>query len=546
MPTISTNVLDQKTGNENKTVYLKPNGQDAFDGNTMPTAVLTQAQAITLANAKSPTPSDPVAIYADAAEVYSETIIAPTAVNFDQRSIRLVASSAGAIFQGANNNRVFFDSIENTGAGQAILLDNNLVDLFQCTLVQAVGTCIEFSNSSAFHFINIDAITTQGIGILNGSAAPFWVCAVDSDALSLNANGAIGIQNTGSSEGTFDIDIIEAISGATGTVGIDVDAGVVRYQGNRITTATAIDVANGAQADVRVGTISGDINVDAGGTLNIWCENYTGTVTNNGTINGFIGDTYYGNADVGTVDSVNSGTNITVDNADPKNPIVNLNASITSTTVNGVNLTTGGVATNYLDETGNYSVPPTTPGGADTQVQFNDAGVLGGDADFTYDKSGNVLNVAGSVDSPAHVIEGSTSGTVKFDGPATITSYTLTWPDAAPTEDDSAALFTTAGVGSFKQVVPDQVDIDAGSSPYTITDTLENIFCDMSSGAIVINLPPLVAGNRYVIKKISGSNANLTINADGSDVIDGSASVNSNSALASVTLVGNATEWSIV
>ena len=59
----------------------------------------------------------------------------------------------------------------------------------------------------------------------------------------------------------------------------------------------------------------------------------------------------------GLVDSVNSGTNITVDNTDAANPIVNLNAAITGTSVNGVTLTTGGAATNFLNETGAYSVP---------------------------------------------------------------------------------------------------------------------------------------------------------------------------------------------
>ena len=59
----------------------------------------------------------------------------------------------------------------------------------------------------------------------------------------------------------------------------------------------------------------------------------------------------------GSVNSVTGGVNITVDNTDPQNPIVNLDASIGGMTVNGVTLSTGGAATSYLDETGNYSVP---------------------------------------------------------------------------------------------------------------------------------------------------------------------------------------------
>ncbi|MCC7305380.1 MAG: hypothetical protein IT558_03865, partial [Alphaproteobacteria bacterium] len=38
-----------------------------------------------------------------------------------------------------------------------------------------------------------------------------------------------------------------------------------------------------------------------------------------------------------------------------------------------------------------------TPGGADTQVQFNDGGAFGGDADYTWNKTTNVLSVTGKI-----------------------------------------------------------------------------------------------------------------------------------------------------
>lgn len=36
-----------------------------------------------------------------------------------------------------------------------------------------------------------------------------------------------------------------------------------------------------------------------------------------------------------------------------------------------------------------------TPGGSNTQIQFNDSGSFGGDADFTWDKTNNILNIHG-------------------------------------------------------------------------------------------------------------------------------------------------------
>ena len=98
-------------------------------------------------------------------------------------------------------------------------------------------------------------------------------------------------------------------------------------------------------------------NVDNTGWFSI-----AGTVSNSGTIPDsnakiHILILFGGAASGGQVDSVVGGTNITVDAGDPVNPIVNLDAALIGVSVNGVTLTTAGAATNYLDETGAYSVP---------------------------------------------------------------------------------------------------------------------------------------------------------------------------------------------
>ncbi len=49
------------------------------------------------------------------------------------------------------------------------------------------------------------------------------------------------------------------------------------------------------------------------------------------------------------------------------------------------------VATQYMNGVGTWTVPASTPGGSDTQVQFNDAGALGGDAGLTYNKTTDTL-----------------------------------------------------------------------------------------------------------------------------------------------------------
>ena len=62
------------------------------------------------------------------------------------------------------------------------------------------------------------------------------------------------------------------------------------------------------------------------------------------------------------------------------------------------------------------SAPFASVGGADTQVQFNDSGTLGGDADLTYNKTTNVLTVNGNVGvSHVSATTGTFGGNVNFN-----------------------------------------------------------------------------------------------------------------------------------
>lgn len=92
-----------------------------------------------------------------------------------------------------------------------------------------------------------------------------------------------------------------------------------------------------------------------------------------------------------------------------------------------------------------------TPGGSDTQVQFNDGGsALGGDAGFTYNKTTNTatleqlnLGTAGSTRGILR-LRGNTSGEITVQPAATAGTYTLTLP-----QDDGNAtqVLTTDGSG---------------------------------------------------------------------------------------------------
>ena len=53
--------------------------------------------------------------------------------------------------------------------------------------------------------------------------------------------------------------------------------------------------------------------------------------------------------------------------------------------------------TGTLDEVGAGGGGGGTPGGSTTQLQFNDAGAFGGDADLTWNSTTNVMTVTGDV-----------------------------------------------------------------------------------------------------------------------------------------------------
>lgn len=71
-----------------------------------------------------------------------------------------------------------------------------------------------------------------------------------------------------------------------------------------------------------------------------------------------------------------------------------------------------------------------TPGGADTQVQFNDGGSFGGDAGFTYNKTTDSATLAGLLTASGVIATGETASTIaSFDGGKKVTSLpTATYP----------------------------------------------------------------------------------------------------------------------
>ena len=104
-------------------------------------------------------------------------------------------------------------------------------------------------------------------------------------------------------------------------------------------------------------------------------------------------------------------------------------------------------------------------GGTNTQVQYNNAGLLGGSANLTF--NGTTLTTAGLA------LKGSTSGTVTITAPATAGTQSYTLPTALPSANDQALTATTSGTLSWSTV----------SSPAATPTVLGTVYGSMNSGS---------------------------------------------------------------
>lgn len=98
------------------------------------------------------------------------------------------------------------------------------------------------------------------------------------------------------------------------------------------------------------------------------------------------------------------------------------------------------------------------PGGTNTQVQFNDGGVFGGDVDFTYNKTSNLLTLGGDIN-----LNDGGSFTTTLQCVTPTANRTISFPDATGTVGLVA--------GSSGQVVYNNAGAYAGVSTMTFDGT---------------------------------------------------------------------------
>ena len=162
----------------------------------------------------------------------------------------------------------------------------------------------------------------------------------------------------------------------------------------------------------------------------------------------------------------------------------------------------------------------TSPGGSNTQIQYNNSSAFGGDADLFW-TAGTGL----TIDSQKELRLGDTddSAYIGFKAAGTTTSYTLTMPAAVATSNDQILTSTTGGVLSW-------VDNSGGTSWQAVitadpaTATAGNgYFCNTTSAAFTVSLAAGTLGDEVTIVDYAGTfdTNNLTVSPNGSEKING-------------------------
>ena len=346
---------------EERVIYVKIGvGDDSEAGGDWPEAYSTMSAGLTAASAISPPPvnDNPVSLICDSAALTNEALTIGESVQVESPNITIIDAITGPVLDMGSNSSIDAYTIANLRlAADAIGIRFNSVDsviidgdiIFGFTGIQNTGSA--FNNA-----VVGEALSYVIDGVINNSTGT-GTFSSRVQGYQAAADGAVAV-NQASSVCDMNVDGLTISSaGFANTKGVICSAGMLNANFFCIEAATAIETSGTGEAIVRAAKVEGDIVIGAGTTATLEITDFdfgTYTVTVNGTLNGRIGENRYGTWDVGEVDSVTGGTNIDVDNTDPKNPIVNLPANITSQQVNGVTLTNAGAGSSYLADDGTY------------------------------------------------------------------------------------------------------------------------------------------------------------------------------------------------
>jgi hypothetical protein len=178
---------------------------------------------------------------------------------------------------------------------------------------------------------------------------------------------------------------------------------------------------------------------------------------------------------------------------------------IFSSSANGAVQSSGGGTTNFLRADGSWAVPPgsTTPGGSNTQIQYNNSGVMAGATGYTYLSSGNNVTVIAqhTTDIP-FVVAGIASQTANL--------FQIANSSAVMVAVSSAGVITGNGYGLTS--IPNASVTGLAASATTDTTNAANI----SSNTLAVARLPIFSSSANGAVQSSGGGTTNFLRADGS------------------------------
>ena len=196
-----------------------------------------------------------------------------------------------------------------------------------------------------------------------------------------------------------------------------------------------------------------------------------------------------------------------------------------------------GVATN----TGVYDVgfgAATSPGGSDTQVQYNNSGSFGGDADLVWTAgTGLIINSQKEL----RLADSDDSAYIGMKSAATVSgSYTITWPAAVAGGNGYVLKSTTGGVLSWAEESAGGTSWQAIKTSTYTASAGEGVFANTTSGAFTVNLPSSpTLGDEVSIVDYAGTfdTNNLTVGRNSQPIMGTAADLTVSIERAGLTLV---------
>ncbi len=195
-----------------------------------------------------------------------------------------------------------------------------------------------------------------------------------------------------------------------------------------------------------------------------------------------------------------------------------------------------GVSTN----TGVYDVgfgAATSPGGSNTQVQYNNSGSFGGDADLIWTAgTGLIINSQKEL----RLADSDDSAYIGQKAAGTTTSYTITWPAAVAGGNGYVLKSTTGGVLSWAEESAGGTSWQAIKTSTYTASAGEGVFANTTSGAFTVNLPSSPSlGDEVSIVDYAGTfdTNNLTVGRNSQPIMGTAADLTVSIERAGLTLV---------